>query len=101
MCVLLIVTFLAEIGEYVLEDLSPMTTYDLRFGCKNRVGFSPWSSGQQVKIGFNQNILLINWIISKVTMPKRGKPEPPLLNYGNYGSGGLLGESGIQMQNVV
>ena len=34
-------------------------------------------------------------------MPKRGKPEPPLLNYGNYGSGGLLGESGIKMQNVV
>ena len=26
-------------------------------------------------------------------MPKRGKPEPPLLNYG--GMGGLLGESGI------
>ena len=28
-----------------------MTTYDLRFGCKNRVGFSPWSSGQQVRAG--------------------------------------------------
>ena len=28
-------------------------------------------------------------------MPKRGKPEPPLLNYGNYGLGGLLGDSGI------
>ena len=30
----------------------------------------------------------------QVTMPKRGKPEPPILNYG--GTGGLLpGESGI------
>lgn len=69
-----------------------MTTYDLRFGCKNRVGFSPWSSGQQVMIKS-----WINWIWNKmcvqVTMPKRGKPEPPLLNYG--GMGGLLGESGI------
>jgi len=58
--------------------MSPMTTYDLRFGCKNRVGFSPWSSGQQV------------------TMPQRGKPEPPQLNYGNYEmTGATLGETGI------
>ena len=28
-------------------------------------------------------------------MPKRGKPEAPLLNYGNYGMGGLLGDTGI------
>ena len=34
-------------------------------------------------------------VLSQVTMPKRGKPEPPLLNYGNYGLGGLLGDSGI------
>ena len=47
---MLMVPFSASIGEYILEDLSPMTTYDLRFGCKNRVGFSPWSSGQQVMI---------------------------------------------------
>ena len=31
----------------------------------------------------------------QVTMPKRGKPEAPLLNYGNYGMGGLLGDTGI------
>ena len=52
-----------------------MTTYDLRFGCKNRVGFSLWGSPQQV------------------TMSVRARPEPPLLNYGNYG--GHIGEAGI------
>ena len=52
-----------------------MTTYDLRFGCKNRVGFSLWGSPQQV------------------TMSVRGKPEAPVLNYGNYI--GHLGEAGI------
>ena len=83
---------LAPIGEYILEDLSPMTTYDLRFGCKNRVGFSPWSSGQQVMIGIIGGTIGFR-ICVQVTMPKRGKPEPPLLNYG--GLGGLLGESGI------
>ena len=65
----------AENGEYILENLSPMTTYDLRFGCKNRVGFSLWGSPQQV------------------TMSVRGKPEAPVLNYGNYI--GHLGEAGI------
>ena len=69
-----------------------MTTYDLRFGCKNRVGFSPWSSGQQVMIGIIGGTFGFR-ICVQVTMPKRGKPEPPLLNYG--GLGGLLGESGI------
>ena len=69
-----------------------MTTYDLRFGCKNRVGFSPWSSGQQVMIEFIGRIIGFK-ICVQVTMPKRGKPEPPLLNYG--GLGGLIGESGI------
>ena len=52
-----------------------MTTYDLRFGCKNRVGFSLWGSPQQV------------------TMSVRARPEAPLLNYGNYG--GHIGEAGI------
>ena len=52
-----------------------MTTYDLRFGCKNRVGFSLWGSPQQV------------------TMSVRGKPEAPLLNYGNYEW--MLGETEI------
>ena len=71
----LIVLIIAENGEYILENLSPMTTYDLRFGCKNRVGFSLWAAPQQV------------------TMSVRGKPEAPLLNYGNYI--GHLGEAGI------
>ena len=66
---------IAEHGEYILENLSPMTTYDLRFGCKNRVGFSLWGSPQQV------------------TMSVRGKPEAPLLNYGNYEW--MLGETEI------
>ena len=52
-----------------------MTTYDLRFGCKNRVGFSLWGSPQQV------------------TMSVRAKPEAPVLNYGNYV--GQLGDTGI------
>ena len=65
----------AEQGEYILENLSPMTTYDLRFGCKNRVGFSLWGSPQQV------------------TMSVRGKPEAPGLNYGNYEW--MLGDTGI------
>ena len=34
----------------------------MRFGCKNRVGFSDWGAGQQI------------------TTPKRGRPEPPILN---------------------
>ena len=49
-------------GGYILEELRPATTYDLRFGSKNRVGFSEWSSGQ------------------RITMPRRGPPEPPVLN---------------------
>jgi len=51
-----------QVGGYILEDLNPQTTYDLRFGCKNRVGFSNWGAGQQI------------------TTPKRGRPEPPILN---------------------
>ena len=67
----------AENGEYILEDLSPKTTFDLRFGCKNRVGFSPWGAGQQV------------------TMPKRGRPEPPILNAEDYGMPGFLNDGGF------
>jgi neurocan core protein len=51
-----------ENGVYILEDLNPQTTYDLRFACKNRVGFSNWGVDQQV------------------TTPRKGKPEPPILN---------------------
>lgn len=68
---------IAENGEYILEDLSPKTTFDLRFGCKNRVGFSPWGAGQQV------------------TMPKRGRPEPPILNSEDYGMPGFLNDGGF------
>jgi len=68
---------IAQSGDYILEDLSPKTTFDLRFGCKNRVGFSPWGAGQQV------------------TMPKRGRPEPPILNTQDYGMPGYISDSGI------
>lgn len=54
--------FADQVSGYILEDLNPQTTYDLRFGCKNRVGFSDWGAGQQI------------------TTPKRGRPEPPILN---------------------
>merc|ERR1711881_518232 len=40
----------------------PATTYQLRFGAKNRVGFSQWGADQEI------------------TTPKRGKPEPPILS---------------------
>ena len=44
---------------------------------------------------------LVSWDIictvnCQVTMPQRGKPEPPQLNYGNYEmTGATLGETGI------
>jgi len=57
----------AQNGGYILEDLSPKTTYHLRFGCKNRVGFSEWGAGQTI------------------TMPRRGRPEPPILNTEQFG----------------
>jgi len=47
---------------YILENLTPKTTYDLRFGCKNRVGFSPWGVGIQL------------------TTPMKGRPEAPILS---------------------
>jgi len=62
-------------GGYILEELRPATTYDLRFGSKNRVGFSEWSSGQ------------------RITMPRRGPPEPPVLNTQQFGS--AEGEEGV------
>ena len=55
-------TDLTKNSGYILEDLRPRTTYDLRFGCKNRVGFSAWGARQQI------------------TMPRKGRPEPPILN---------------------
>ena len=58
---------------YILENLRPRTTYDVRFGCKNRVGFSVWGA------------------MAQYTMPKRGAPEPPILNLGQLGK---LGEHG-------
>ena len=69
--------FSAEDGEYILEDLSPKTTFDLRFGCKNRVGFSPWGAGQQV------------------TMPKRSRPEPPILNAEDYSMSNFGNDGGL------
>ena len=49
-------------GFYVLENLQPTTTYDLRFASKNLVGFSEWGAGKQL------------------TMPQRGPPEKPRIN---------------------
>ena len=54
-------------GGYVLEDLLPITTYDLRFGSKNRVGFSEWSAEQ------------------RITMPRPGPPQPPTLKTEQFG----------------
>ena len=51
----------------MLEDLIPRTTYDLRFGSKNRVGFSEWSSEQTI------------------TMPRPGPPQPPTLKTDQFG----------------
>ena len=64
---------LTKISGYILEDLRPTTTYDLRFGCKNRVGFSAWGAEQQI------------------TMPRKGRPEPPILNTDHFvRQGGVL-----------
>jgi len=49
-------------GGFILEDLRPATTYDLRFGSRNRVGFSQWGANQQI------------------TTPRRGAPEAPILH---------------------
>ena len=59
---------------YILEDLKPRATYDLRFGSKNRVGFSVWGARQQI------------------TMPRKGRPEPPVLNTDQLGEVGERGE---------
>ena len=64
----------AKGSGYILEDLRPRTTYDLRFGCKNRVGFSVWGARQQI------------------TMPRKGRPEPPVLNTDQFGEVGERGE---------
>ena len=64
----------AKGSGYILEDLRPRTTYDLRFGCKNRVGFSVWGARQQI------------------TMPRKGRPEPPVLNTDQLGEVGERGE---------
>ena len=45
----------------------PKATYDLRFGSKNRVGFSEWS-GQQTLV-----------------MPAPGPPQPPTLKTDQFG----------------
>lgn len=60
--------------SYILENLHPRTTYDLRFGCKNRVGFSVWAARQQL------------------TMPQRGRPEAPVLNKDQFGEVGEHGD---------
>ena len=39
--------FLGPTGFYVLENLYPTTTYDLRFASKNLVGFSVWGAGKR------------------------------------------------------
>jgi len=54
-------------GGYVLENLNPRTTYDLRFGSKNRVGFSEWSA------------------LQRITMPRPGPPQPPTLKTEEFG----------------
>ena len=61
--------FLGDIsdGGYVLENLNPRTTYDLRFGSKNRVGFSEWSA------------------LQRITMPRPGPPQPPTLKTEEFG----------------
>ena len=33
---------------YTVEGLIPLTTYDLRFSARNRVGFSPWGASKQI-----------------------------------------------------
>ena len=65
-------------GDYILEDLTPWTTYDLRFACKNKVGFSNWGAGQQT------------------TTPNKGKPEPPILNLQN-GDGEIVDTDVIEL----
>ncbi len=52
----------ADNGVYILERLQPRTTYDFRFAAKNLVGFSEFSASVQL------------------TMPARGRPEPPRLD---------------------
>ena len=34
--------------EYIVEGLTPFTTYDLRFAAKNRVGLSPFGATEQL-----------------------------------------------------
>ena len=55
-------SFAGPSGFYILENLQPTTTYDLRFASKNLVGFSEWGAGKQL------------------TMPQRGPPEKPRIN---------------------
>ena len=50
-----------------MEDLKPRATYDLRFGSKNRVGFSDWSEQQTI------------------VMPAPGPPQPPTLKTEQFG----------------
>jgi len=47
---------------YTVEGLIPLTTYDLRFSARNRVGFSPWGASKQI------------------TTESRGVPEIPHIN---------------------
>ena len=68
------IIFSVQNGGYIIEDLLPKTTYNLRFGCRNRVGFSEWGAEQTI------------------TMPRRGRPEPPILN---------TKQSGVEMEEDV
>ena len=47
--------------------MKPRATYDLRFGSKNRVGFSVWSEQQTI------------------VMPAPGPPQPPTLKTEQFG----------------
>ena len=52
-------------GSFELRDLEGWTTYDIRFGCSNQVGYSTW--GEELQI----------------TLPKPKPPEQPVLYVDN------------------
>ena len=66
--------------EYVLEDLWPATTYDLRFSLQTRFGSSEWSRNQQI------------------TTAGRGRPEPPVINR-NAGEGEEMVDGVIELDD--
>ena len=48
-------------GRFELRDLKAWTSYDIRFGCSNQVGYSTWGEDLQI------------------TLPKPGRPDQPIL----------------------